>query len=275
MLNSKIDLFGQGWIDTVFETRNKEYGAYELRSRESRRTIRALIIGAALFVTLISLPVLLKKYGDTLGLKKKQTIDQVITMVTLPPPPKNEQLKEIAPPAAPPEMKSLTEVKKFTPPVVAPEEEVVEEIVSQEELKTKKAGAQDVKASDDGDIVIDETPVEVVQEKAIIEDEEVHVFQAVEVPPGFPGGMAKFTQYIVDELGHIEVEVQKLPLLLRFVIEKDGRLTDIQVLRDGGYPDIAKRAVRVLERCPKWKPGVINGKSVRVAYVVPITITMQ
>ncbi len=275
MFSSKIDLFGQSWIDTVFEGKNKEYGAYELRRNESKRTVLAVIIGATLFATLISLPVILTKVGETIGRKRNQVLDQQITMVDLLPPPEKTKVDEIAPPPPPKEMKSIKEVKKFTPPVVAPEEDVVEELVKQDELVKADVGAKNVDASEDGDIVIDETPVEVVQEQTIIEDNEIHIFQAVEVPPEYPGGMGKFTEYIVQGLGHVEVEVTTLRMLLRFVVEKDGRLTDIQVLRDGGYPDLAKRAVRVLEKCPKWKVGVINGKAVRVAYVVPITVSMQ
>ncbi len=276
MFNSKIDLFGQSWIDTLFADRNQAYGAYELRRNESRRTIHATIIGAVIFVTLISLPVILTKVENTLGRKKNQTIDQQITMVELTPPPEEvKELKDVPPPPPKREMKSLKEVKKFTPPVVAPEEEVVEELVTQDELVKADAGARNVDASEDGEIVIDETPSEITTDLAVTEDNTEYLFQAVEVAPGFPGGMTKFTQYIIDELGHIEVEVATLRIMIKFVIEKDGRLTDIQVLRDGGYPDIAKRAVRVLEKCPKWSPGVINGKSVRVAYVLPLVINMQ
>lgn len=276
MFTSKIDLFGQSWIDTVFEERNQAYGAYELRRNESQRTIKALLIGAALFVTLISLPVILTKVENTLGRKKNQVIDQQITMVDLLPPPEEvKELKDVPPPPPKREMKSIKEVKKFTPPVVAPEEEVVEELATQKELESADAGSRNVDASEDGEIVIDETPSEITTDNVVTEDNQAYVFQAVEVAPGFPGGMQKFNQYVVDELGHIEVEVATLRIMIKFVIEKDGHLSEIQVLRDGGYPDIAKRAVRVLEKCPRWSPGVINGKSVRVAYVLPLVINMQ
>jgi periplasmic protein TonB len=56
-----------------------------------------------------------------------------------------------------------------------------------------------------------------------------------------------------------------------FVVEKDGSLTDIKVLRDIGY-GTGKEAIRVLSKCPKWMPGEQNGKKVRVLYSLPITI---
>lgn len=275
MFNSKIDLFGQKWIDTVFEGRNKEYGAYELRSREARRTISAAIIGAAIFITLISAPVLFKKFEDKLGFKKSKTIDTQITVVDLLQPPPKSKVDEIAPPPPPKEIRSLTEVKKFTPPVVAPESSIEEELATQDQLKTVSAGARNVDAHEDGEIVIDEVASDVTTDQTITEDNTIYVVQGVEVPAEFPGGMDAFREYVVQGLGHVEVEVATLRLMIKFVVEKDGRLTDIQVLRDGGYPDLAKRAVRVLEKCPRWKPGVINGKSVRIAYVLPFNIQMQ
>ncbi|MDR2937896.1 MAG: energy transducer TonB [Prevotellaceae bacterium] len=276
MFNSKIDLFSQRWIDTVFDEKNKEYGAYELRSNESKMTVKAVVIGAALFISLISLPVILTKVESTLGRKEKnKVIDQQITMVDLLPPPEEAKELKNLPPPPPRLMKSIKEVKKFTPPVVAPEEDVVEELVTQDELVEADAGAQNVDASEDGEIVIDETPAEITTEQTIIE-EQTYIFQAVEVPPEFPGGsIGKFTQYVVDELGYIEIEVPMLRIIIQFVIEKDGRIAEIQVLRDGGYPDIAQRVVRVLQKAPKGKPGVNNGRSVRVAYTLPITITME
>ncbi|HTG67178.1 MAG TPA: energy transducer TonB, partial [Flavobacterium sp.] len=56
-----------------------------------------------------------------------------------------------------------------------------------------------------------------------------------------------------------------------FVVEKDGSLTDIKVLRDIGY-GTGKEAIRVLQKSPKWNPGIQNGKPVRVQYSLPITI---
>ena len=56
-----------------------------------------------------------------------------------------------------------------------------------------------------------------------------------------------------------------------FVVEKDGSLTDIKVVRDIGF-GTGKEAIRVLKSCPKWNPGEQNGKKVRVLYSLPITI---
>jgi len=270
MLKSKVDLFDQGWIDTVFEGRNKEYGAYDLRKHESRVTVRAFIIGAIIFVLLVSAPLLIRTISNSLG-RGQDRIDKVIQVTELPPPPVNEQLKDIPPP--PPEVKTAVEIKKFTPPVVAPEEQVTEELVSQDELKNKIAGAANVAATDDGGVFIDERPVEHKQEKKIVEDNVIRNVGEIQVQPSYPGGLQKFFDYVMWNMGGVTLDDNNdLRMKFRFVIEKDGRLTDVQVVEDGGHPDIAERAKGVLEKSPKWEPGVMNGKNVRVAYILPIII---
>ena len=61
---------------------------------------------------------------------------------------------------------------------------------------------------------------------------------------------------------------------ISFVVEKDGSLTDIKVVRPLGS-GTDEEAVRVLKNSPKWKPGIQNGRPVRVAYTMPISFTLQ
>ena len=68
-----------------------------------------------------------------------------------------------------------------------------------------------------------------------------------------------------------EVQGFKGKLIVSFIIETDGRLSDIKVLKDLGY-GTSEEAIRVLQSSPKWIPGKQNGKPVRVAYSLPINI---
>ena len=88
--------------------------------------------------------------------------------------------------------------------------------------------------------------------------------------PDFPGGMAKFYAYIGNNF-RFEEEGVSGRVIVNFVVEKDGSLTDMKVVRDIGFGS-GKEAIRVLNKCPKWIPGEQNGKKVRVLYSLPITI---
>ncbi len=271
---AKINLFKRDWIDTVFEDRNKEYGAYDLRRRESRITVLATVIGVVAFSLMMSAPVLMKKISASRG-GGLHTIDKVVEVIELPPPAETPPEDLVVPPP-PPEIKSIADVKRFVPPVAANVDEVVEEIVDQEVLKTAKSGRENVDASDDGEIVIEGVASDKTTDQVITEDRNIYNIKNVQVQPEYPGGMRAFIQFVIDNMGHISVEGSgNIKMQFGFVIEKNGKLTDIKVIDDGGYPDIAKLATNVLSWSTEWQPGVTNGKPVRVAYTLPMTIQIQ
>jgi protein TonB len=102
MFGSKLDILNQQWIDVVFTGRNKAYGAYELRKENPRNTNKALIIGVAVFVLLISFKTILNVNS---GFIPKADEKVKVTEVVLPPPPVNEQEKPPPPPPEPPKPK--------------------------------------------------------------------------------------------------------------------------------------------------------------------------
>lgn len=96
----------------------------------------------------------------------------------------------------------------------------------------------------------------------------------VEVRPDFPGGLQKFYDFFhknyVKPKG---TETMKGTVFVTFVVETDGSLTDMKVIRDFGYGS-GEEALRVMKRCPKWLPGERNGKKIRVQYSLPLRIGM-
>jgi protein TonB len=160
---------------------------------------------------------------------------------------------------------------KFVKPVVAKAEEVTEEPPKIEEIKDKKVGSETIKGDPNAKITVDE-PVGTGPVAAVVEeDNNVYNTAGIEVKPDFPGGIDKFYKFVGNNYKTPEEEGLKGKVYVTFVVEKDGSLTDIKVLRDIGYGTGAE-AIRVLKKCPKWTPGEQNGKKVRVLYSLPITI---
>jgi len=97
----------------------------------------------------------------------------------------------------------------------------------------------------------------------------------VSVKPDFPGGMVEFYKFVGQNYKMpAEVTKQKLngKVYLKFMIEKDGSLTNIEILRDKIGYGAGEEAARVLKLSPKWIPASDQGKPVRVMYSLPITI---
>jgi TonB family protein len=103
------------------------------------------------------------------------------------------------------------------------------------------------------------------------------VYQIVEQMPEFPGGMEALIEHVGKNIVYPE-EAKKKEIqgrvFIGFIVEKDGSINEVKVLRSiGGGCD--EEAVRVIKGMPKWKPGMQEGKPVRVSYQMPIVFKLD
>ena len=271
MLGSKLDILKPEWLDVVFVDRNKAYGAYDLRKQNPKNTNKALIIGIAVFVFLISFQTILNFIS---GFIPKATEKVKITNVVLQPPPPLDKTKPPPPPPEPPKPK--VDQVKFPPPVVKPDNEVKEQPPTVKELEVADPGQKTQKGDPNADIKIDE-PVGNSDVKQVTEEDPNKIFTAVEKEPGFPGGDEAFLKYLAKNIHYPAIAKENNvqgKVFLSFVVEKDGSLTDVKTVRGIGS-GCDDEAMRVLKASPKWKPGIQNGRPVRVSYTIPVSFTLQ
>jgi protein TonB len=261
----KIDLFNNKWLDIVFEGRNKSYGAYELRKKNVSTNVRAFIIGAVIFSFAVATPMLLKLIPD--ASEDDVTLNDKITTVKLPP--KEEKPKENLPPPPPPPPK--VDQVKFVKPVVAKTNEVTEEPPKVEDIKDKNLGKEDIKGDPNAELTVEPPGNGPPKQEVVEEDNNVYNMAGIEVKPEFPGGMAKFLNFVKNNYQAPDEPGLKGKVFVQFTVEKDGSLTDIKVLRDIGF-GTGKEAERVLRKSPRWTPAEQNGKKVRCSYQLPISI---
>ena len=259
----KLDIFTNQWLDIVFEGKNKAYGAYDLRKTNNKTTVKALIFGAIVFALMVGAPLIMSLLPDSSS--DDDSLDTKIVTMKLPP--KKEQPKKDLPPPPPPPPK--VDQVKFVKPVVAKAEDVTEEPPKITEIKDKKLGNETIKGDPDAQLTVE--PVGNGPAAVVEEDNTVYNTAGIEVKPDFPGGMEKFYKFVGNNYQTPEEDGLKGKVYVTFVVEKDGSLTDIKVIRDIGF-GTGKEALRVLNKCPRWTPGEQNGKKVRVLYSLPITI---
>lgn len=115
------------------------------------------------------------------------------------------------------------------------------------------------------------------REDTVTDGEKVYSTVSLTKVPEYPGGLNAFYKYVSKNF-NVPAEVEQdldVKVLMTFVIEKDGTLTDIKVLRDPGY-GLANEAKRVLAAVPeKWSPGIMDDKPVRVSYSLPIHVNFK
>ncbi len=257
--------------DIVFEDRNKSYGAYFLRKNHNRSLAMALIITGSTFVFLVSLPAIIDWINNKMD-EVEVPMDITPMDLTAPPP-----LDETEPPPPPPPPPPVMETVKFTPPVVT-DDEVVDDPppVQTEETPTISTVTQEG-TGDNNDIIIPETGTG----NQIVETVETPL-TIVEQMPTFPGGEAEMMKWIknkIEQVGYPQMEKEagiSGTCYVTFVVEKDGGITDVKVLRGvSGGPGYDKLAQQVVKAMPHWKAGKQNGREVRVQFNLPIKFTIK
>lgn len=276
---SKIDLISSDWVDLVFEGRNKAYGAYRLRKSTTKRNILAMVaVVLLLIVAFIILTV--KNFVDEQRAKVAMT--QVAELTNYDQPKKKAEVKqkkvEVEPERVVERVKSSI---KFTAPVIKKDEEVKpdEELKTQDELMSTKTaiGTFDVKGNDDANGEILKAKEVIAEPEPPKHEEEDKVFDIVEQQPMFPGGPAALMKYLSEHTKYPVVAQEngvQGRVTVQFVVEKDGSISDVHVLR-GVDPSLDKEAVRVVKSLPRWTPGKQNGITVRVNYRVPVLFRLQ
>ena len=277
---SKIDLISNEWTDLVFEGRNQAYGAYKLRKGTAKRNVWALLI-VGLAAALLYLGLQLQKMAEA---NKKVENTQAVELAKLQTEKKKEakvEKKEVIRQEPEKVVEQVKSSVKFTAPVIKKDEEVKEEdeIKLDEVQKSDKAvGAFTVEGNDEvggavlkakEDFAAPEPPKHVV--------EETKIFTVVEQMPMFPGGDAALMGYLRDNMHYPTVAAEngvQGRVVVGFVVERDGSITDVNVLRSVD-PSLDREAMRVVKAMPKWTPGKQNGSAVRVKYQVPVTFRLQ
>ncbi len=159
---------------------------------------------------------------------------------------------------------------KTPPPPPPPVTDVIEIVENNQEIQNE-VKIESTEADANTQI---SAPVEVQQEEEI---EEVINFYVIEEKPEFPGGEAAMFQWIAKNIKYPEIAKEngvQGKVFVQFVIGKDGKVTDVQVVR-GVDPSLDKEAVRVIQSMPTWKPGKQRGKAVKVSFQIPINFKLS
>ena len=281
---AQIDLTKNGWCDLIFEGRNKEYGAYKLRTQTGKRNVKAIItiaILAALCIVLFYIKAGYDAYQAAHA--KNENVTEISTLNQ----PKKKEAKVERKVQVEEKKEVVKEVKssiKFTAPVIKKDAEVKpeEEMKTQDQImQTNTAiGALDVKGnSDQGEIlkVTQRVETEPVKAEAPKPEVENKVFDVVEQMPSFPGGQSALMSYLANNIKYPVVAQEngvQGRVVVSFVVERDGSITDVQVVRSVD-PSLDREAQRVVRSMPKWIPGKQNGQAVRVKYNVPVSFRLQ
>ncbi|GAA4102577.1 TonB family protein [Mucilaginibacter panaciglaebae] len=275
MLISNFNLCKSEWLELVFAKRNKEYGAYYIRQHHSETVLKSFVIGVFSVAVLVGvIGIIIKPKPITNPMRMVNTELQVYK---IPPAPKVQPPKpkvEAPKPAAAASIPINT--TRFVPMVVTPDPIAVEPpkiedlkgSVGQADIKTGVAGISTGDGSNKSGIGTGAGDSESTTNEP---------FTAVEVMPQPVGGDAAWARFLQSNIHYpdkaMENEVSG-KVFVTFIIEKDGHISNVKVERGPGF-GTEEEAVRVLKLAKPWKPGMQNGRAVRVQLTLPVVFTLS
>ena len=114
-------------------------------------------------------------------------------------------------------------------------------------------------------------------QKTVVSQSNQSVYDAVEQMPEFPGGMPAMIEYLRANVKYPKDAIKQNVggrVMVMFVVEPDGRLSNVSVARKV-FPSLDAEAVRVVKSMPKWKPGKEKGRAVRVNFTLPVVFSIK
>ena len=280
---TQINLSSREWCDLVFEGKNKDFGAYVIRTESTKRHNEAVLwtlIGTIIFGLITFGLVKANQYLEEKRLAEMG--EQVLVPFDM-----TQEAEESKP--------ELIEDKK--PEVIQEEEsktyqatelQIVEdkdvreedEIVSQDErMQTDAIAGRVTNSEGSTDLnnfiehineVVVETPVEP-------EAKPEQIFKSVEQMPQFPGGDEALLKYLSSHINYPPMAAENNiqgRVVVQFVIDKTGRVGEVKLARSVDK-DLDNEAIRVCKSLPKFTPGRQNGQPVSVWYTLPVTFKLQ
>lgn len=262
-------------LDIIFDGKNKQYGAYQLRKSYKKTLTRALVITGSVLALVLSGTV----FADFMGSNKKifPTRDIIMTNIKpeepLPPPPPPPPAPEIPPP------QELNQVR-FVPPIIVNDIDVTPEDIIHE-ITVETAISKETVVSDNK-VPIIQAPVEIGDSKAVEikkPDNENEIFTKVEIEATFLGGEDAWRNYLRNTLNantpvDYGASAGKYTVIVKFVVSKDGSLSDIKCENDPGF-GMCEEAVRVIKKTSKWVPAIQNGQKVNAYRRQPIVFVVD
>lgn len=242
-------------LDILFDGKNKNYGAYELRKNYNQRISSSLIITFSVIGTLLCV----FSFGREIDPSKPIIVSTEITLTEI----QKEEVKPTPPPPPPKEIETTApKTIKFTTPIIV--ENPDEPPPAQVDIR----GAQISIQTRDGDTCqVAPIPEGPFGDGITDKPSEPEIFEKVEIEASFPGGMEKWARYLERSLFGTNPSDEGAPegtftTIVQFVVDVDGSISNVVSLTNHGY-GMEEAAIRTIKKGPKWNPAIQNGRQVK------------
>ncbi|MDP2385063.1 MAG: TonB family protein [Bacteroidota bacterium] len=252
--------------EMLFEKRNKEYGAYAIRTTYNDSLIKSLLILGAILLLIVGSTLAYNNFfaEKPLALEKEIYFPDVVTEVDLT---DHTQQKKVEPPKTHYKPATQAIATTFTDnPERQPDPNAKLGASTSPEVKGDTTDLITVIGDPKGGVLPEVKPI--VEDKIEI---------VADVMPEFPGGTEALMHFLSNNIVYPDKAVAlgvEGTVYVNFVINKEGKVDNIKILKGIGG-DCNEEAMRVVAKMPKWKPGMNAGKEVKVMFNLPIRFRLQ
>ena len=259
-------------LDIVFENRNRDYGAYELRKHYAwrlKKSITIIFMGISTFSGIYY-------WTSSHQPKQKIIVWHGLDSVRLVDVDMRKETHLIPLPAA---RKKIIE-PPLTNPLIVKEPIAVKPIPLDKELDHVEIGTGTNSNGPDNPGPANSSGGEAVNNSTTDNShapEQKTIYERAEFMPEYPGGMEALRRFLSRNLHMPKGDTDPgttVRVLARFVIDEEGNVTGLELLQHGGT-DFDEEVLRVIRKMPRWKPGMQNGLKVSVYYNLPVIFQAQ
>jgi periplasmic protein TonB len=256
-------------LDILFDGRNKEYGAYDLRKTYNRRITVALVITIVIISVIFIGSVIADKLSAKDDVKEMKVKDLSLEAVkpNEPPPP---------PPPPPPKLPPPPPIATiaFTPPKVVKDEEVIKPPPEVKQIEEAKVDVKTVEGTKDLGVVappVEDKGTQVVAAPVEKKEDEDKVFTKVEIEAKFDGDWSAYVKKAIEANADEFTESDYGTVHVRFIVDKSGQVSNVEAI-DMKNTKLAEVAINAIRKGPKWIPAVQNGRPVNAYRIQPVTL---
>jgi protein TonB len=245
------------YLEIIFEGRNKEYGAYELRKNYSNR-LNASLFTVLFIVSGIFLFSFSRERVQAPTSRIITTSEVTLQKIVVPEEKQAQKRQEQLP-----KIKTV----KYTAPVIVEDKKVQETVPDETEIEESKISTETQEGEKTQVVTVVNHPKGEDSTGFKIDADEDAVFEKVEIEANFPGGIEKWRRYL-ERNCNAQIAVDKgaptgnYVVSIQFVVDTVGNISDIKPLTDHGY-GMEEEAVRIIQRGPKWNPAIQNKNKVK------------
>lgn len=277
---SNVSIYDKNWTELVFADKNKAYGAYQLRQENSRTTLLAFFVGISFIFALFGSWVLLSSFAEKPVVEPVYDKPLIVKMTDYKIPKKEPQKTKAIAPIKKEEPAKKIDKKTLDNYTVVKPEDTPNDVKTNKEAKENPSDVTTTDANGTGTKAIipsDSGAGTTTTKKSTGDGEGTKSMVELDRLPEYPGGIKKFYEFVLNNVEESKFENSSgiVSVTMAFVIEKDGSMSDIRVVRSSDKA-LEKEAIRVLKSLKvKWAPGFLNGDKVRTQYTLPIKVDLN